>query len=323
MICTNHSSSRGNIGGVNGNNGFTAGTNGTNGFLGGTASGINGTNGFTGGTGDVTGSIGGIDGGSDDGGATSGQPGTPLKASCGDGIVQSQLGEMCDRGSTCTSDANSCNRAPGTPDATCTCNPGDPACPALPGSLWERGCTTALCGDGAVNSPYVLDGKAVNFQGIHEICDNGADNGKPGNPCNSTCQIVATTFCGNGSLDPGEQCDDGVGNSDTTPDACRTNCGFARCGDGIIDMAEQCDDGNIQSGDGCSTLCVSESPSAPTTIAQIIDLPFLSGQQSSTLTQVATSRPPSGETGPGAVLAIAAGAAAGYAIMRRRQLKKA
>src|SRR6185312_15601985 len=31
-------------------------------------------------------------------------------------------------------------------------------------------------------------------------------------------------FCGNGMLDPGEDCDDGANNSDTVPGACKTNC---------------------------------------------------------------------------------------------------
>src|SRR6185436_16742974 len=35
--------------------------------------------------------------------------------------------------------------------------------------------------------------------------------------------------------DPGEECDDGAANSDTTADACRTNCTLPRCGDGVPD----------------------------------------------------------------------------------------
>ncbi len=35
--------------------------------------------------------------------------------------------------------------------------------------------------------------------------------------------------CGNGILQAGEDCDDGAANSDTAPNACRTNCdGIAR-----------------------------------------------------------------------------------------------
>jgi hypothetical protein len=48
--------------------------------------------------------------------------------------------------------------------------------------------------------------------------------------------------CGNGELEGTEQCDDGTANSDTEPDACRTDCTEARCGDGVVDSGEQCDD---------------------------------------------------------------------------------
>jgi cysteine-rich repeat protein len=64
--------------------------------------------------------------------------------------------------------------------------------------------------------------------------------------------------CGDGRLDPGEGCDDGPGNSDFQPDACRTDCRPARCGDGVNDAAEACDDGNGWGGDGCSSRCVAE-----------------------------------------------------------------
>ena len=47
--------------------------------------------------------------------------------------------------------------------------------------------------------------------------------------------FTSSVFCGNGFTDPGEECDDGPFNSDTTPDACRTNCILPRCGDGVPD----------------------------------------------------------------------------------------
>jgi hypothetical protein len=51
--------------------------------------------------------------------------------------------------------------------------------------------------------------------------------------------------CGNGDIDPGEECDDGAANSDTAPDACRTDCRAAFCGDAVIDSGEVCDDENL------------------------------------------------------------------------------
>ncbi len=62
-----------------------------------------------------------------------------------------------------------------------------------------------------------------------------------------------TSICGDGVFDAFcERCDAGAGNSDTTPDACRSDCELPRCGDGVSDGGEECDDGNATSCDGCS-----------------------------------------------------------------------
>ena len=67
-------------------------------------------------------------------------------------------------------------------------------------------------------------------------------------------------------IDPQEQCDSGALNSDTTPDACRTNCVRAGCGDAVIDSSEECDDGNVAGGDGCGPTCLLEgNPTTGTT----------------------------------------------------------
>lgn len=62
-------------------------------------------------------------------------------------------------------------------------------------------------------------------------------------------------ICGNGSIDPGEQCDDGnIDNDDT----CTILCQAPVCGDGFSGNTawEQCDDGNTVDNDGCSNSCV-------------------------------------------------------------------
>ena len=89
-------------------------------------------------------------------------------------------------------------------------------------------------------------------------------------------QIVATTtvyvsICGNGIVDPGEVCDDGIDSgayaTSVAGKICLPNCqGWGPyCGDGILQQVygEQCDDGNNASGDGCSATCQIES-TAPT-----------------------------------------------------------
>ncbi|MCP4653586.1 MAG: DUF4215 domain-containing protein [Candidatus Omnitrophica bacterium] len=49
--------------------------------------------------------------------------------------------------------------------------------------------------------------------------------------------------CGNGTIEVGEDCDDGTLNSDVAVDGCRMSCRSAYCGDGVIDTGEECDQG--------------------------------------------------------------------------------
>jgi len=73
--------------------------------------------------------------------------------------------------------------------------------------------------------------------------------------------IVYTTVepeCGDGEVNaPGETCDP-PGEPSGEPNECREDCTF--CGDGNLDPGEECDDGNNDDGDGCSASCVSEAP---------------------------------------------------------------
>lgn len=64
------------------------------------------------------------------------------------------------------------------------------------------------------------------------------------------------SICGDGVISGAEECDDGPGNDDLMPDACRANCRLSVCGDQVIDQGEQCDDGNDIDTDDCTTLCM-------------------------------------------------------------------
>ncbi|TFH20377.1 MAG: DUF4215 domain-containing protein, partial [Myxococcales bacterium] len=64
----------------------------------------------------------------------------------------------------------------------------------------------------------------------------------------TTTSLSGTTtttipMCGDGIQNPGEECDDGIDNSDTDPNACRLDCTLPVCGDGIVDdqFGEGCD----------------------------------------------------------------------------------
>jgi cysteine-rich repeat protein len=59
--------------------------------------------------------------------------------------------------------------------------------------------------------------------------------------------------CGNGIVEPPEECDDG---NLIDTDACLTDCRNARCGDGFAWAgSEECDDGNDNDCDGCKANC--------------------------------------------------------------------
>jgi len=62
-------------------------------------------------------------------------------------------------------------------------------------------------------------------------------------------------FCGDGTRDSGEECDDG---NNFSCDGCDRDCTLPVCGNGAVCDDEECDDGNNVSGDGCSAICVSE-----------------------------------------------------------------
>jgi len=120
---------------------------------------------------------------------------------------------------------------------------------------------------------------------------NGVENISIGNDDIISCDFLNQSICGDGNLDPGEECDDGNNiNGDgcsaqcTLPTSCNEVCtqnngcggddlmcsdGFCRnlfcetesdcicpaCGDGQQDPEEECDDGNNVDGDGCSAIC--------------------------------------------------------------------
>ena len=85
--------------------------------------------------------------------------------------------------------------------------------------------------------------------------------------------MVEDPMCGDGTLDHGEQCDDG---NKMDGDGCSAQCVIEFCGDGLINLPkEQCDDGNNKDGDGCSAKCQLESNS---TCVEALDQGLLFGE---------------------------------------------
>ena len=164
---------------------------------------------------------------------------------CGDGVVDTVLGEVCDDSNTtdgdgCSADCRSdetCGN--GVPDAITgeECDDGN----LTGGDGCDATCLNEVCGNS------ILD--------VGEACDDG--NTSSGDGCSADC--LSDETCGNGVVDTvlGEVCDDG---NTTGGDGCSADClSDESCGNNILDALEACDDGNHQSHDGCSSGCTLES----------------------------------------------------------------
>ena len=149
-----------------------------------------------------------------------------VMATCGDGIVQSGIGEECDDGNAFDRDA--CTAMCRT--AVCgdgivrlaveECDDGND----VDGDGCSNTCTGSMCGNGRLDSG--------------EQCDEGPANSntEPG-ACRNDC---TSARCGDRVVDLGEECDDG--NTDDG-DSCTSTCSAPACGDGIVSTGELCDDG--------------------------------------------------------------------------------
>ncbi|MCB9506766.1 MAG: hypothetical protein H6698_02690 [Myxococcales bacterium] len=175
-----------------------------------------------------------------------------------------------DGGSDATGDVSGEDTLPG--DVDLDVDPGETGADAEDGGVdGDTGTPTdEICDDGADNdgdgdtdcddADCAADDACADTCGNGELdrgeeCDDGntaADDG-----CSPVCEVESgfVNRCGDGVAVAvaGEQCDDGDANSDTAPDACRTNCLEASCGDGVVDTGEDCD-----GGEHCLSTCETE-----------------------------------------------------------------
>ncbi|MDP4007690.1 MAG: hypothetical protein Q8P68_00695 [Candidatus Peregrinibacteria bacterium] len=110
----------------------------------------------------------------------------------------------------------------------------------------------------------VQDGDVVTFQ-VENISNAGTSIAAFASGLGAECNDNANfSLCGDGIIDTGEACDDGVNNG-TGPSECRADCTLPYCGDGIQDLTEDCDDG-ILNGTPDSTCSIScDTPGIPGT----------------------------------------------------------
>ncbi|MBN1771619.1 MAG: hypothetical protein JXB32_10175 [Deltaproteobacteria bacterium] len=160
--------------------------------------------------------------------------GNCVTAACGNSVVDD--GEDCDDGNTTTGDG--CE-----PDCTWTCD-DDEDCDDGAFCNGAETCADHVCADGTPPD---------------EGADCTTDAGEAG-VCRA--ELCAPIACGNGVVDPGEDCDDG--NDDNTDD-CLADCRAASCGDGFEHAGvEECDTAVPRS---CTTDCDSTGSQACTDCA--------------------------------------------------------
>lgn len=114
-----------------------------------------------------------------------------------------------------------------------------------------------VCGNAVVEGTEECDdGNSNDADGCSNACTKTGATGAGGSSGASmtTASGNNTNTCGDGKLDPGEQCDDG---NDVDTDKCRNNCtpGSTNCGNGVVDAGEDCDDGNKVAEDDCTNVC--------------------------------------------------------------------
>ena len=175
---------------------------------------------------------------------------TGITSYCGDSRVDGANGEVCDAGAD--------------NGMITDCAYGETSCTVCTANCRTAAGATSYCGDGSVDGAN------------GEVCDDG--NNEDGDYCSADCKTV-TGYCGDGTTQSNEQCDNASDNGtitdctygETSCTVCTADCRTAAgatsyCGDGSIDTAngEVCDRGfgngetNCLYGETECTVCTTE-----------------------------------------------------------------
>jgi cysteine-rich repeat protein len=111
----------------------------------------------------------------------------------------------------------------------------------------------------------IADTQKSYYAQVFPIDQQGTVNGEP----SQIIEIKPRATCGNATLDPGEECDDG---NILDGDGCTAQCkkeiaqpapNQPLCGNWVLETGEECDDGNVLNGDSCTAQCKKETCNPP------------------------------------------------------------
>ncbi|MEZ4453259.1 MAG: DUF4215 domain-containing protein [Nannocystaceae bacterium] len=125
---------------------------------------------------------------------------------------------------------------------------GDDTGATLGGTMTSTATSTA----GTATSTST-DASATDASSTEETSSSSSTSTSASSSSTTAETTTSAGVCGDGNLDPGEECDDG---NDDEADACTNTCTNAACGDGIVNGDEGCDDGNDDDTDECTSACL-------------------------------------------------------------------
>jgi cysteine-rich repeat protein len=172
----------------------------------------------------------------------------------------------CSDGEVCTSDVLG---NPGTCQAMCVFQPitapanGDGCCPTGANATNDNDCAP-VCGNGVLEPPTEICDTSITsgLGACPTTCDDGiaCTTNMLNNPgtCTAACSFPPITAPTNG-----DGCCPAGGNANNDND-----CPPA-CGNGVLEPGEQCDDGNMDNTDACTNMCV---PNTTPTAFRFTDL---------------------------------------------------
>ena len=118
--------------------------------------------------------------------------------------------------------------------------------------------TTDSTSDGNTTQPPIMT-TTEKPETTDEPGSGSSDDTTAGTNGSSSTTTDIPPMCGDGSLQPGEECDAGLENSDEG--LCTSTCKSAKCGDNFVQPGEVCDDGlNDNAYGGCASGCVALGP---------------------------------------------------------------